>query len=78
MKALVRSYVWWPKMDEKIEDLVKKCPECQESQAAPPTAPLHPWQWPDKPWSRVHLDFAGSFMGQMFLAIVDAYILKMA
>ena len=73
MKALARSYVWWPKMDEQIEDLVKKCPECQESRVAPPTAPLHPWQWPDQPWSRVHLDFAGPFMGQMFLVIVDAY-----
>lgn len=73
MKALARSYVWWPKMDEQIEELVKKCPECQKSQSAPPPAPLHPWQWPDQPWSRVHLDFAGPFMGHMFLVIVDAY-----
>ena len=25
MKALARSYIWWPKMDKDIEDLVKKC-----------------------------------------------------
>ena len=39
----------------------------------PPTAPLHPWARPLKPWSRVHIDYAGPFEGKMFLLIVDAY-----
>ena len=26
-----------------------------------------------QPWSRLHLDFAGPFMGHMYLVIVDAY-----
>ena len=39
MKALARSYIWWPKMDKDIEDLVKKCRVCQESRASPPSAP---------------------------------------
>ena len=72
MKALARSYTWWPKMDQEIENLVKSCSVCQESQPSPPTAPLHPWQWPSQPWSRLHLDFAGPYMGHMFLVIVDA------
>ncbi|GFS02164.1 polyprotein, partial [Elysia marginata] len=38
-----------------------------------PLAPLHPWQWPEKPWQRVHIDFAGPFMNSMFLIIVDAH-----
>ena len=73
MKALARSYVWWPKMDQEIETLVKSCTTCQESRSAPSAAPLHPWQWPSQPWSRLHLDFAGPYMGQMFLVIVDAH-----
>ena len=73
MKALARSYIWWPKMDRDIEDLVKNCRVCQESRASPPTAPLHPWQWPSQPWSRLHLDFAGPYMGHMYLIIVDAH-----
>ena len=73
MKALARSYLWWPKMDCEIEAVVKKCPICQESRPSPPLAPLHPWQWPEQPWSRVHLDFAGPYMGHMFLVIVDAH-----
>lgn len=30
MKALARSYVWWPKMDRSIEEHVIKCMACQE------------------------------------------------
>ena len=35
--------------------------------------PLHPWEWPDKPWSRLNIDYAGPFMGQMLLVIIDAH-----
>ena len=73
MKALARSYIWWPKMDQEIEALVQKCSICQESRSSPPSAPLHPWQWPGLPWSRLHLDFAGPYMGHMFLVIVDVH-----
>ena len=37
------------------------------------SAPLHPWTWPDKPWSRLHLDFAGPLLGKMYLVLVDAH-----
>ena len=35
--------------------------------------PLHLWEWPIKPWQRIHIDYAGPFMGHMFLIIVDAH-----
>ena len=73
MKMIARSYVWWPGIDKTIEQLVKSCKSCQEVQKAPETAPLHPWIWPGKPWVRVHLDFAGPFLGKSFLIAVDAY-----
>ena len=28
--------------------------------------------WPTRPWSRLQLDFAGPFLGKMFLVLVDA------
>ncbi|XP_038590459.1 uncharacterized protein K02A2.6-like [Micropterus salmoides] len=34
---------------------------------------LHPWDWPDKPWSRLHVDYAGPFMGKMFFVLIDAH-----
>ncbi|KAL5496662.1 hypothetical protein EMCRGX_G012995 [Ephydatia muelleri] len=73
MKNLARSYVWWPGLDSNIEELVKSCPQCQETKSAPPKAPLHPWVWPSKPWERIHVDFAGPFLGKMFFIIVDAH-----
>ena len=72
MKALARSYVWWPGLDKDIEHHVKNCQPCQTVRNSPPSAPLHPWLWPTRPWQRVHVDFAGPFQGKMFLLVVDA------
>ncbi|XP_062297408.1 uncharacterized protein K02A2.6-like [Scomber scombrus] len=73
MKALARSYVWWPKLDKELEDMVKGCTTCQEHRNIPAPAPLHPWEWPDKPWSRLHVDYAGPFMEKMFFVLIDAH-----
>ena len=59
-------------MDKEIEEFVGSCSNCQEHRHSPPVAPLHPWEWPSEPWSRLHLDYAGPFKGHMYLIIVDA------
>ena len=51
MKALTRSYVWWPGMNEQIEALVKGCTSFQNCQPSPSPAPLHPLDWPTQPWT---------------------------
>ena len=73
MKALAQSYVWWPGMDQEIVKKVKGCDKCQANQSAPAEAPLHPWEWLGLPWSRIHIDYAGPYKGEMFLVVVDAY-----
>ncbi|KAL5505227.1 hypothetical protein EMCRGX_G006629, partial [Ephydatia muelleri] len=73
MKALARSYVWWPGLDLDLENLAKSCLQCQEVKVSPPVAPLHPWVWPAQPWQRIHIDFAGPFLGSNFLVVVDAH-----
>ena len=73
MKRVARSYMWWPQLDKHIEDLVKSCPSCQSNRESPPVAPLQPWPWPAKPWQRIHVDFAGPFLGKMFFLVVDAH-----
>lgn len=32
-----------------------------------------PLSWPDGPWKRIHVDYAGPFQGSMFIVIVDAH-----
>lgn len=73
MKQLARRYLWWPKLDKEIEETVKLCSSCQESAKAPPSSKPAAWSWPGGPWKRLHLDFAGPYLGKMFLVIVDAY-----
>ncbi|GFS12800.1 polyprotein [Elysia marginata] len=53
--------------------MCKACSGCAMTQQDPQLPPLHPWQCPEKPWQRVHIDFAGPFMNSMFLITVDAY-----
>ena len=73
MKSLARMYVWWPKLDSDIEEAVRHCPNCQVNQSAPPAAPLHPWRWPSQPWTRIHIDYMGPFMGKTFFILIDAH-----
>ena len=35
MKALARSYVWWPNINAQLEELAKACSGCQENQKMP-------------------------------------------
>jgi hypothetical protein len=73
MKSLACSYVWWPGIDKDLEDKVRACDSCQKTRHSPATAPLHPWEFPKQPWERLHADFAGPFLGKIFLLVVDAY-----
>ncbi|XP_061151222.1 uncharacterized protein K02A2.6-like [Syngnathus typhle] len=73
MKEIARSYFWWPNMDQQIEELAKSCPSCHRVRNNPPLAPLHPWEFPQGPWHRVHIDFAGPVEDRMFLIAVDAH-----
>ena len=74
MKPLARSYIWWPKMDVEIEITIKLCTICKENQPSPPSAPLHPREGPEQPWSQLHIDFAGPYMGHMFLILLDSHL----
>ncbi len=72
MKALARGYLWWPGLDQDIQNLVSKCTPCELGRNQPPSAPLHPWSWATTPWERIHIDYA-EIDKQHFLLIVDAH-----
>ena len=73
MKALARSYVWWPGIGGEIEELVRRCDTCQKNHCKPASAPVHPWECPSSPWERLHIDHAGPVEGKMFLVVVDSF-----
>ena len=60
-------------INKELESLLKSCPDCAVLKQAPAKAPLHPWNWPTRPWERIHIDFAGLFMNRSFLIVVNAY-----
>lgn len=34
---------------------------------------MHPWERRRRPWQRLHIDYAGPFLGHSYLILVDAY-----
>ncbi|EYC07744.1 hypothetical protein Y032_0069g372 [Ancylostoma ceylanicum] len=73
MKMLDRKNVYWTNINKDIEDRVRKCNRCQEMAKKPVKTTLSSWPIEDKPWTRIHADFAGPLDGKVYLVIVDAY-----
>ena len=69
IKALARSYLWWPGLDQDIEETVRRRTECQMQGRLP----VHLWEWPLELLSRIHADHGEPVGGQMLLVLVDAH-----
>jgi len=72
MKAMARSYIWWPRMDDQIETQVRQCDACQSVRNMPAKAPLNPWPWAVRPWQRIHIDYAQKGKDN-FLVVIDSH-----
>lgn len=72
-KGLARSYVWWPGVDEAVETACRACGVCAAVAEAPPAHAPCAWPWPERPWTRLHLDFLGPISGSSYLIVVDAH-----
>lgn len=75
MKSLARSYVWWSTIDQDISEITKSCLPCIHNYTAPPRAELHPWEPPNAPWQRIHIDFGEPKNSNKvkLMIVVDAY-----
>ncbi|KAJ8711148.1 hypothetical protein PYW07_008390 [Mythimna separata] len=71
-KAMARSYVWWAGLDEAVERMCRACELCAAQADAPPRQAPCMWPWPNRAWSRLHLDFMGPIFGKTYLITVDA------
>ncbi|XP_064463042.1 uncharacterized protein K02A2.6-like [Ornithodoros turicata] len=72
-KAVARSHAWWPGLDSDVAETVRGCSVCQQQQNMPRRVVMTSWPYPEKPWSRLHIDFGGPFKGHYFLVLVDAF-----
>ncbi|XP_011858362.1 PREDICTED: uncharacterized protein K02A2.6-like [Vollenhovia emeryi] len=72
-KLLASSKCFWPGITKDIERFVRTCEKCATVSKAPIKCSLQPWPVPEKPWSRIHADYAGPIDGFSFLVIVDAF-----
>lgn len=70
-KMLMRSYCWWPGMNEDIETFIARCSRCQETQNNRSDAPLRSWPSAINNFQRVHIDLFHKF-GYNFLIWVDS------
>ncbi|XP_055543286.1 uncharacterized protein K02A2.6-like [Wyeomyia smithii] len=73
MVRIARSFVFWPGIDNDIEEFVRNCTPCCTAGKAPVKTTLESWPIPDKPWSRIHVDYAVPVDGICFLVVVDPY-----
>ncbi|XP_055714762.1 uncharacterized protein K02A2.6-like [Phlebotomus papatasi] len=72
MKALARSYVFWPGLDGDIEHKVRNRTDCATTARSPVKAHLSSWPLSSAPWQRIHLDYA-KYKGDYFFLIIDSY-----
>ncbi|XP_055542937.1 uncharacterized protein K02A2.6-like [Wyeomyia smithii] len=73
MMSVMRSHVYWPGVDQDVENFVSACRACASVAKAPPKTLLSSWPQASYPWQRLHVDYAGPFEGFYFLVIVDSY-----
>ena len=67
MKALARSYVWWPGIDKDLEHCSKSCEACQQQQMWKLTSIGVPQQ------IMAEVASIGPFQGHMWLIVVDTF-----
>ena len=60
-------------LDREIEENVKSCRGCAIAAKARPPVKFTLWPKTDRPWSRLHINFAGLMKGQYHLIEVDIF-----
>lgn len=65
MKQRCRRTIWWPGIDQDIEQMVRECEACLMSGKSrkPNKTPLQPIPWPPQPWDTIEIDIVGELHG---------------
>ena len=71
-KQRARLTVYWPGIDEDIDNVTLACKQCQDSLPSNPREPITFKPKPSRPFQELAGDFC-SFTGQDYLILVDCY-----
>ncbi|KRX86473.1 Uncharacterized protein T4E_10808 [Trichinella pseudospiralis] len=74
MLSMVRKFCWWTAMNKDIEIKAQSCEGCATAQKNSAKVAINPWQLSDRPWKRIHADFAEPIIGKMYLIVVHAHL----
>ena len=71
-KQFLRSKVWFPSIDKKMEARCKRCLPCQATLSQKQRSSLQMTETPNKPWKNVAGDFCGPYpSGELILVLID-------
>ena len=70
-KRIARGYVWWPGIDDVLEQRCKSCQNCVEASKRPAYT-VQPWPASRAAWERAHADLF-QWEGKDYFLIVDSY-----
>ena len=69
-KALIRSKVYFPNMDEKLENYIRHCAACQVQTKPIPPAKLSITPTPEAVWDVVNIDYLGPLPNGFYLIVM--------
>ena len=75
-KKLLREKVWYPRMDQKVKDMIDKCIACQDIGQSNPPEPMKLTPTDNISWNSVAIDFYGPIPNtttQYLLVCMDLY-----
>ena len=67
-----REILFWPKMNQDIENFIGQCAVCHKFRNSNCKEPLRPQEIPSRPWAKVAADMF-QFKGSEYLLCVDYY-----
>jgi hypothetical protein len=70
MKAFIRSKIWFPGINDRVDSLIKDCIACQAITHSKLMEPLKMSEMPGEPWTSLSADFCGSLPSGDFLFVI--------
>jgi len=75
-KQFIRSKLWWPGLDNDVEEMIKRCTVCLavNPEGGEKLEPLRITPFPERPFSTVHIDLFGPLpSGETIFGIIDEF-----